>query len=325
MHVSNNEIRTAENGDITNLVLPPSYYGTNTSDFSLNKLHKTKPTKPTINAWASVPGDRFDPDASPIVSAAETLNNPAKSVLTRGLQVPTRHRSLTSGYPFPDILEQAGVTYEEWSAFSKEVGKHASLSKSQWAVTLAGSSSLVLLGGLFMGLFAVIPATIYGDQMRSRGESVNFALADHSGALAQCVSRWNRSYFRARGLAVRVDIPGRSQDMEHMDLSSSKLYQSQQKFGDGTISRWRNERKDQLKDGRARMQASQKGRIVILPLDSRHQPMLHSARVPSGFPGLDGAQDDEVTDDETEVTNDDVSVVCPLLARRDRYPHEPKP
>lgn len=324
MHVSSNEIRTAEDGNITHLVVPPSYHDTNASEFSLNNLHKTKLTKSTIKAWATASGARRDPDASTIVSAAETLTNPAKPVLSRGLQVPTR-RGLTSGYPFPEILEQAGVTYEEWSAFSKEVRKHASLSKSQWAVTLAGSSSLVVIGGVFMGVFAVIPATLYGNRVRSRGESLNFALADNSGALAQCVSRWNRSYFRARGLAVRVDIPGRSQDMEHMDLSSSKLYQSQQKFGDSTISRWRDERKDQLKDGRARMRASRKGRIVIIPLDSRHQLMLHTARVPSAFPGLDGAQDDEVADDQTEAANDDVSVVCPLLPKRDRYPDEPKP
>lgn len=312
----------AEHGSTTTLGPPPSY-SANASEVYLND-RKTKPTKTTNTASASAP--RFDTDASTVFSTAEPLVNrlPAKRVLIRGLQVPTRHRSLTSGYPYPEVLLRAGVTPAEWSVFAREVRKHASLSKSQWAVTLAGAGSFAIIGSVVMGGFAVIPATIYGTKMRRIKERLNFAVADNSGALAQCVARWNKSYFRRRGLAVRVDIPGRSRDLEHMDLSSSKLYQYQQMNGDRhPLSSF--DRTSQLKESRARMKASMKARIVIIPLDHRHKPILGAPRIRSAFPGLDGAQDDESTGLETEGANDDVSVAERLLPKRDAYPDEPKP
>lgn len=324
MHVAGYETQIVGNESTATLAPPPNYY-TNPSKYSFNDPHRAKLARTSNNAWASAP--RVDTDANTVFSAAETLLNPppAKSVLTRGLQVPTRSNSLTSGYPFPEILQKAGVKRDEWSMFAREVRKHASLSKSQWAVTLAGSSSFALLGSVVMGGFAVIPATVMGYRMRSRREHLNFALADNSGALAQCVGRWNRLYFRAKGLAVRVDIPGHSRDMEHMDVSSSKLYKSQQLYGEAGYPAWHEDSKSRLKEGRARTRASRKARIVIIPLDHRHKPTLRSTWPRPAFPGLDGAADDEVSEVETGVANDDESAVGPLLPKRDPYPDEPKP
>lgn len=324
MHVLSNQARKAKNGDTTTVALPPSY-SANGSEFFLDEFYQTKPAKTMDQAWSS--GPWVEPVASTIVPATEILtdSSPAKSVLTRGLQVPTRYNRLTSSYPFPEVLQQAGVTRDAWAAFTREVRKHAILSKSQLAGTLAGSFSITLLGFLFVGGFAIIPATVYGLRMCSKKEQLNFVLADHSGALAQCVSRWNQSYFRAKGLAVRVDIPERSPDLEHMDLSSSKLYKNQQKSGSTSYSPGVYDRKSQLKETRARMRASMKARIVIVPLDHCSNPIFKTPRLLSAFPGMDGAQDDEVPEVETEVANDDVSVAGPLLPKKDAYPDEPKP
>ncbi|MCJ1429880.1 hypothetical protein MMC29_007795 [Sticta canariensis] len=324
MSFSSNQARKAENGSTTTLALPPSY-SADGSGFSLDEFYQTKPAKTTNKAWSS--GPWIDPVASTVVPATEILTHspPAKSVLTRGLQIPTRHNRLTSSYPFPEVLQQAGVTRDEWRAFTREVRKYASLSKSQWAGTLAGTFSITLLGFIFVGGFAIIPATIYGFRMCSKKEHLNFVFADHSGALAQCVSRWNQSYFRAKSLAVRVDIPERSTDLEHMDLSSSKLYKNQQKSGNTSYSPGVYDRKSELKETRARMRAFMKARIVIVPLDHCQNPILQTPRLLSAFPGMDEVKDDEVSEVETEVANDDVSVTGPLLPKKDAYPDEPKP
>lgn len=324
MHVLSDRAQVAESDSTDTLALPPSYSAA-LSEFSPNDIDKSKLTGTTNKAWGSVP--RLDSDASTIFSAAETLLNPprARSVLARGLQVPTRHHSVTSSYPYPEILHQAGISRDAWSAFTREVRKHASLSGSQWAFTIGGTSTFAIFGSIFMGAFVLIPAAIYGQRMRSQQERLNFILADTSGALAQCVSHWNRSFFRARGLAVRVDIPGRSRDMEHMDLASSKLYKNQHRADDRMYSAWHDGTKEQAKEGRARVRASLKARIVIIPLDHRHRPILTRPRPRSAFPGLDGAQDDEMMELEAEVAHDDTSEMGPLLRKRDPYPDEPKP
>lgn len=323
MHLSSNQARKAENDNITTLELPPSY-SANESKFFLDEFYQTQPTK-TTNEASSDPW--IDSDASTIVQATEktTHSPPAKSVLSRGLQIPTRHKRLTSSYPFPEVLQQAGVTRDEWRAFTREVRKHASLSKSQWAGTLAGTFSITLLGFIFVGGFAIIPATVYGARMFSKMEQRNFVFADQIGALAQCVSRWNQSYFRAKGLAVRVDIPEHSPDLEHMDLSSSKLYKNQQKSGIASYPLGVYDRESQLKETRTRIRASMKARIVIVPLEHCQNQTLGTPRALSALPGMDGAQDDEVSEVEAEAANDDVSVAGPLLPQKDAYPDEPKP
>ncbi|MCJ1463074.1 hypothetical protein MMC07_001679 [Pseudocyphellaria aurata] len=323
MNIPSNRAQVAE-CDSTDSLAPPPSYSLHPSAFSPNDIDKLKPTGTTNQVWASVP--QVDSDASAIFSAAaETLLNlpRADAALTRGLQVPTRHHSVASSYPYPEILQQAGVSRDAWSAFTREVRKHASLSGSQWAVTIGGASTFAIVGSLFMGAFVLIPATIYGQQMRSSRERLNFILADTSGALAQCISHWNRSFFRAKGLAVRVDIPGRSHDMEHMDLATSKLYKNHQRIDDRN-SGW-HDTKGQVKEGRARIRAALKARIVIMPLDYRHRPVLTVPRLRLAFPGLDGAQDDEMTELEAEVAHDELSEIGPLLRKRDPYPDEPKP
>ena len=316
MVLSGNKTQMVGNDSNATLALPPSY-STNDSDYSLNDLHKRKPFKFTNKDLASTP--RLDADNNTIFSAAETLVNPhhPEPLLPRGLQVPTRHHTLTSEYPFPPILLLAGVDKGTWLLFTAEVRKLASLSGPQWAITIGGSSAIAILGGLAINAFSFIPAAVWGHRLRCAMELENFALAYSSGALAECLGRWNRSYFRGKGIAVRVDIPYLSQDMEQMDLSTSKLYKSQHGFDKA--------RPNSVRESRARMRASRRARIIIVPLDHRRRPIVSKPR--RLYPGLDGAVDEEPyeAEAEAEVANSDVSVVRPLLPKRDPYPDEPKP
>lgn len=283
-------------GSNTTLFLPPNHPGYN-PDLVGKDLERVKATDRIEKA--SVSAKEYDSDTDTVFGPPRPL--PARfrvssSSLTRGLQVPTRFHSLYSGFPFPEVLRRSGVTHEEWIQFTHEVKRHASLSASQWMVTVAGGASLVIIGSPFMGLFSFLPAAAFGHRLRTHKERLNFLLADQTGALAQCVARWNKTCFKAKGLAVRVDVPGNGQDMEDMDLSTSKLFKMQQKTGAhsrvaGSMSnphdRHSKERRLQRSEGHARVKAIQKGRIVIIPLDYKGKP-LHK---PSGlrktaFPGL---------------------------------------
>ena len=86
--------------------------------------------------------------------------------------------------------------------------------------------------------------------------------AEQTGTLALCVKRWNDDYFRGKGLLVRVDIPGYSNGMNEMDISTSKTFKKWTKSG--TTSPTSQTTAD---DGKARIKAAHKGRIVIIPLD----------------------------------------------------------
>lgn len=84
-------------------------------------------------------------------------------------------------------------------------------------------------------------------------------------------TRWNNDYFHPLHLHVRIEPPGIG-IMDGMDVSSSKLYKYQRKMGTsspapGVASEHGDmkEYKYQRKEGRHRMKATRKGRIVILP------------------------------------------------------------
>ena len=205
-----------------------------------------------------------------------------ESVLVRGLQVPTRSKRVSSGFKYPDVLEKSGVSKESWATFTSEVKQHANMDASQW-LTVLGKSALALgVGNLMIGFFGVIPAVIVGQKLRQKQEKQNLRAADQSGALADCVKRWNETYFLPNKLVVRVDIPGEASDMAAMDISTSKLFQQstgQSSSYHPVVSGNTRYSDAQVEETRARLKAARRGRIVIIPANV------------SGAPGLSGSQE----------------------------------
>ena len=97
---------------------------------------------------------------------------------------------------------------------------------------------------------------------RKHREETNFLTAEQTGVLTACVKRWNDDYFKGKGLVVRVDIPGYSNGMDEMDISTSKAFKRQTKSGNTSPTS-----SSSAGDGKARTKAAHKGRIVIIPLD----------------------------------------------------------
>jgi len=220
--------------------------------------------------------------ASIILPTATSPGFGSESMLVRGLQVPTKSKRVSSGFKYPDVLEKSGVSKESWATFTSEIKQHANMDASQW-LTVLGKSALALgVGNLMIGFFGVIPAVIVGQKLRKKQEKQNFKAADQSGALADCVKRWNETYFLPRMLVVRVDIPGEASDMAAMDISTSKSFQQgtgQSSSYNADVSGNARYSDAQIEETRARMKAARRGRIVIIPANA------------SDAPGSSGAQE----------------------------------
>lgn len=205
---------------------------------------------------------------SVILPTATSPGFGSESILIRGLQVPTKSKRVSSGFKYPDVLETAGVSRESWAVFTNEIKQYANMDSSQW-LTVLGKSALTLgVGNLMIGFFGIIPAVIVGHKLRKKQEKTNFKAAYQNGALADCVKRWNESYFLPRKLVVRVDIPGEASDMAAMDISTSKSFQrrtSQPFLHNPDISGSARYSDAQIGEIRARIKAARRGRIVIIP------------------------------------------------------------
>lgn len=239
-------------------------------------------------------------DAESIVPpTAKSPGYATESILLRGLQVPTKHSNAASGFKYPTVLRNTGVTKQSWSAFTREIKHYSRMSKSQWLTTVGVSAGTAVFGSMMIGFVSVIPAAAIAHKMRRSREELNFITAELSGALDNCVKRWNDNYFKAKGLVVRVDIPGDCGDLNDMDVSTSKLFQ--RRLAEGRYPSLMDKSqgvtdstKDLLKDGKARMKASLRGRIVIIPLDPA------ALRTPSP-----GSPESEVVPDEPEQDDDE--------------------
>ena len=108
-------------------------------------------------------------------------------------------------------------------------------------------------------------------KMQKHKEHENFLLAYQGGAMRVFEDRWNNDYFHALGLHIRIEPPGCGR-MDGMDVASSKLFRYQQKMGTsspapGVASEQgdKKEYKYQSREGRYRMKAACKARIIVLP------------------------------------------------------------
>lgn len=252
--------------------MPPTYDEEKYSGEYQKALDKELEKEPIIDE-REVQSDIPPTSAPPYYNNDPTIPLASESVLLRGLQVPARCSYVSSGFKYPHILERAGVTKQQWSAFVGEVKQHGSMSGSQWLTTVGAGFGTFVIGELVIGFLGIIPAVIVGHKMRTRNEKQNFLTADRNGELAQCVSKWNENYFKARNLVIRVDVAGDVDGMDGMDVSTTKAFK--RTFGKRCCGRESESHCggshrgyfQQFRDARARKKAGLRGRIVIIPLD----------------------------------------------------------
>lgn len=193
-------------------------------------------------------------------------------VLSRGLQVPTSRRKVSSGFPYPDMLSNYGISREEWGAFALEITKAAQLSSKDWSVMAGASVATFVASGVFIGWLGLIPAFVVGQQLRRSAEHKNLRAARDVGDLEAKLLRWNQTTFAPKGFLVRLDLPGdESSDLDQMDVYTPKKWD--RKCGGGRHAcagsrnregRWA--KKAEKRAERSKRNTAKKGRIVIVPI-----------------------------------------------------------
>ncbi|KAJ5773752.1 hypothetical protein N7457_008648 [Penicillium paradoxum] len=175
----------------------------------------------------------------------------AASTLSRGLQVPSRSTACTSGFEYPAELASYNISKDQWTKFTQVVCDEAKLSWPQWRTVVGKGLGTMAVGGLMIGVLGAIPAIFVARQSRQRQEQRNL-ISSMAGArgehLSRHISQWNETFFRPRGILIRVDLPHEYlEDMEDMNIHTS-----------GGARRSTEKNRDK---------AALKARIVIIPLD----------------------------------------------------------
>jgi hypothetical protein len=184
------------------------------------------------------------------------------STLSRGLQVPSRTSACTSGFDYPEELSRYGISQEHWRQFTQAIKDEAKLSRQQWTTVIGRGLGTLAVGGLMIGLLGTIPALLVARTSQKNQERRNL-IASMAGAhgehLTRHISHWNETFFRPRGILIRVDLPNEYlDDMESMDLHKDT----------------RKPRSEQ----EARQKAALKARIVVIPLEGSPSASASSSR-----------------------------------------------
>ena len=195
-----------------------------------------------------------------------------KMVLQRGLQIPSRLGTITSGFKLPPLLQEHAVSVKQWNLFTKELRGHAIMTGNQFVTYVGASLGFGLVWNVISPFFGMIPCTIMSHKLAKKMEQSNFNRAHYTGALETFTKRWNENYFEHLGLRVSVEIPGNG-STDGMDVASTKLFRYQQKIGvtspmAGSASRaaTAKEARYQVKEGHQRVKAANRARIIILPV-----------------------------------------------------------
>ncbi|MCJ1365368.1 hypothetical protein MMC16_004489 [Acarospora aff. strigata] len=248
-------------------------------------------------------------EISPIVPLDNEPGHAPESVLTRGLQVPSKFQTVTSGFKYPQLLASCNVSKEQWSVFTNEVKSLAKLDGTQWLTTIGAGAGTWLVGGLLIGWLALVPAAVVGHKMRKHREHDNLLAAAEGGLLATCVQRWNTNYFNSRGLAIRIDLPGQASDMSEMDLSTSRKFKRQ--LNGKTAPSEKKQQRSERRDQRSRTKAAKKGRIVIIPLNQTTMVAAQEAHRAGGH--------------VTPTSEDELTLYGASVAPGDTHQNEAKP
>lgn len=232
--------------------------------------------------------DHTTPPAVPDAYEQFRGSSPFTPALSRGLQVPSCSGKVSSGFPYPDVLNSYGISPQAWSTFTSEITQAAQLSSKDWTVTIGASFATFVASGIFIHWLGLIPAIIVGHHLRRSTEHKNLRAARDAGDLETKLLKWNETCFAPRGFLVRLDLPGdESSDLDRMDVYTPKKWgrkcgggrRARAASSIGDEDRWAEKAKKRAQCSKGK--TAKRGRIVIVPFDRVQRPMT----VPSGMDG----------------------------------------
>ncbi|RAO72452.1 uncharacterized protein BHQ10_008464 [Talaromyces amestolkiae] len=237
--------------------------------------------------------------------------------LSRGLQIPSKTSRLTSGFEYPSVLgSNYNITKEEWETFTHEITESAKLSSSQWSTVIGAGLGVMAVGGMMLGFFGAIPAVMVARRRRATQESKNLARAmgyppqatedrkqaeeeeigEKETALSLKISEWNEKFFQPRGIMIRIDMPYDISAVEDgIDVTttgttttsggkkkSSLRFPSPVSSRQGSVSSSASIADDKSERAKKRYEASQRCRIVIIPINQRPDSLISQATTLAG-------------------------------------------
>ncbi|OKL62351.1 hypothetical protein UA08_02225 [Talaromyces atroroseus] len=221
-----------------------------------------------------------------------------EQTLSRGLQVPSKTYRLTSGFEYPTVLSKYNVSQEDWTQFTREITESAKMSSQQWRTVIGLGIGTMAIGGIMVGFFGAIPAMMVAKRKRANNESRNLAAAmgvspslsssakgteerdgedERESSLAFQINQWNETFFKPRGLLIRIDMPYDDAALEDkLDVSVNSSPNSSRKGSVSSI-----EKEDREK---ARWKARERCRIVIIPTNRDTDTLSQATTLASESP-----------------------------------------
>ena len=245
----------------------------------------------------------------PIQPTATTLGHASTSTLSRGLQVVSLGSRASSGFAYPSVLAEHGVSAADWEQFTSLITKAASMKPDDWILAVGGGVGTLFVAGIFIGWLAFIPAVIVGRSIHKRAELRNLEKARGVGDLEHIILSWNETFFAPRGLLIRLDLPGElPEDIQKMDVAGPAAYHHcMMKRAQRLSCKWDDKKQAKFANKMSKVEAKmakmeakmakkefkmayKRGRIVILPISKAGQsvgPDLYAS------PSNGGSQLDE--------------------------------
>ncbi|KAN0070990.1 protein of unknown function (DUF4646) domain containing protein [Elaphomyces granulatus] len=180
-----------------------------------------------------------------------------KALLSPGLHVPSKSRNISSGFKYPAILAAYDVCKQDWARFTQEVTQEAKLSTRQWTIVIGKGVGTFALTGMMIGVLGAIPAMVVATKSRQRQEERNLVAAvapDSQSGLPQKIESWNESFFRPRGLMIRIELPAEIETLGSCRLPGEPVFERKHPTHSSNGDR---------KNHPAR------GRIVIIPFEKQ--------------------------------------------------------
>ncbi|GAM84144.1 hypothetical protein ANO11243_021370 [Dothideomycetidae sp. 11243] len=187
-----------------------------------------------------------------------------KSTAIPTVQLVPRRRHASSGFPYPEWLEQYGVTREEWKMFISRIQKANGVRPRQ----------LALMAAFFL-VFDLLVFAPWPDKILSLPALTAFPLYQYvkrrnlrnqvkNGHIPIWTATWNMTYFGPKGLCVGFDLPGPV-------FPQAFVHPKQKPF------RWMR-LYGSLRKPMSSTQAARRARITIARV---HDPIADAGRVPN--------------------------------------------
>jgi hypothetical protein len=287
---------------------------------TFNPMHRTTTTA-TSNTETDIDSTSLYSEHAALLFPSKDGTQPGfapEQSLSRGLQIPSKTSRLTSGFEYPSILgSNYNITRDEWEMFTHEITESAKLSSAQWSTVIGAGLGVMAVGGMMIGFFGAIPAMMVAKKKRAVQESKNLAKAmgysqqaagemqqeeeigegEGETALSLKINHWNETFFKPRGIMIRIDMPyDMSAVQDGIDVTStpatptgagkkkslSIFQKSPVSSRQGSVSSSASISDDKSERAKKRYEASQRCRIVIIPINQRPESIMSQATTLAG-------------------------------------------